>query len=113
MKNPLRLLPSFRLHRPAFRLPRFLHWLRVFRFMRVLTIPVGLLLVSTGGIGVALMLQGMALLAAVGVNIPEVTYAVETMLLTPMESLIGFSAIVVLGLAVLHRAIIRWSIAAF
>jgi len=113
VKNPLRLLPSFRLHRPAFRLPRFLHWLRVFRFMRVLTIPVGLLLVSTGGIGVALMLQGMALLAAVGVNIPEVTYAVETMLLTPMESLIGFSAIVVLGLAVLHRAIIRWSIAAF
>jgi hypothetical protein len=90
-----------------------LRFLRVFRFLRVLTVPVGLLLASAGGLGVAFSLYGMSLLVTLGLNIPEATYAVQTLLMTPMESLVASSAIAALGLLMLLRSIIRCSIAAF
>jgi len=104
--NPLRVIPRPALHWPSFLRPlRFLRFLRV---LRVLVIPIGLMLVVVGGLGVALMLYGMDILVTAGVDIPEVTYTVQAMLLMPLEWLIASSVVLAIGVVVMHRALLRF-----
>jgi hypothetical protein len=111
--RPLRLLRFFKLPRLTFQLPTALRWLRVFRFLKILTIPVGLLLAVSGAVGIAVVMYGMALPLAVGLNMPQITNAVRLMLGTPIEGLIGSSVVAVLGLVLLRRLLIGLLVATF
>ena len=111
--GPLHLPGFFTLPKPSFRLPRLLRWLRVLRFLKVLAIPTGLLLVLTSAVGIAVMLYGMTLPNILGIARPEVRNIVSFLMAGGLYSLGGFVAGSVLGLLFLIKPIVRMIKATF
>ena len=111
--GPLHLPGFFTLPKPSFRLPRLLRWLRVLRFLKVLAIPTGLLLVLTSAVGIAVMLYGMTLPNILGIARPEVRNIVSFLTSTGIYGLGGFIGGSVLGLLFLIKPIVRMVKATF